>query len=262
MEKFRYHEMLPHEIVRRRREFPAAFVASGCLEWHGEHLAVGNDALKAEKLCELAAQKSGGFAFPTLWYGDARGHSLAENHFDDAALILEKMELEAGRFTSEHFGKTREQEIEFYRQLVYHLLVQMNQLGMRAVCLVTGHAPLHYWAQEPVKKFNRSFQDTQVFAAMETLYCEKRDDLGVDHAAKWETSFLWYLRPDCVDLSVYNGRDDETLVGVKSIDIHGPVEDPRRTASKEIGRKASELMVEGMIRRARELLQKAQAGIS
>ena len=121
MEKYRYHEMLPHEIVRRRRKFPVAFVASGCLEWHGEHLAVGNDALKAEKLCEIAAQKSGGFAFPTLWYGDSRGHSLAENHFDDAPLILEKMELAAGKFTSEHFETTHDQEIEFYRQLVYPL---------------------------------------------------------------------------------------------------------------------------------------------
>jgi len=67
MEKVKYHEMLPHEILSRREKFPAAFIGLGTIEWHGEHLAVGNDALKAEKLCELAAAKSGGFAFPTLW---------------------------------------------------------------------------------------------------------------------------------------------------------------------------------------------------
>ena len=258
MGEYRYHEMLPHEIVARRRGFPAAFVASGCLEWHGEHLAVGNDALKAERLCELAAERSGGFAFPTLWYGDSRGHSLAENHFDDAPAILEKMGFRAEKFTSGHFGKTREQEIEFYRRLVYHLLVQMNQLEMRAVCLVTGHAPLHYWAQEPVSRFNQRFRDTQAFAAMETLYCDDSEGVRVDHAAKWETSFLLHLRPDCVDLGVYAGRRKEPLVGVKSMDIHGPVEDPRLSASEEIGKRASELMVEGMIRKARELLQTVQ----
>lgn len=72
MEKVRYEEMLPHEIVARRAKFPAAFIGLGGLEWHSEHLAVGNDALKAEKLCELAARRSGGFAFPTLWYGEPR----------------------------------------------------------------------------------------------------------------------------------------------------------------------------------------------
>ena len=47
MEKIRYAEMLPHEIASRRAKFPAAFIGLGLLEWHSEHLAVGNDALKA-----------------------------------------------------------------------------------------------------------------------------------------------------------------------------------------------------------------------
>lgn len=253
--------MLPHEILERRRKFPVAFVASGGLEWHGEHLAVGNDALKAEKLCELAAERSGGFAFPTLWYGDSRGHSLAENHFDDAPLIRKKMGYKDKKFVSEYFGKTHDDEIEFYRALVYHLLIQMNQLEMRAVCMVTGHAPLHYWAQQPVEEFNNNFHDTRAFAAMECLYREKREDLNVDHAGKWETSFLWYLRPDCVDLSVYHGRDPaEPLLGVKGMNPEGGVEDPRSDATIEIGRKASNLMVDGIISKARELLATVQAG--
>jgi hypothetical protein len=72
MEKVRYAEMLPHEIVERRHAFPAAFIGLGTLEWHGEHLAVGNDALKAEALCDLAAARSGGFAMPTPWWGEPR----------------------------------------------------------------------------------------------------------------------------------------------------------------------------------------------
>ncbi len=64
MEKVRYEEMLPHEIVERRRKFPAAFIGLGGLEWHSKHLAVGNDALKAEKLCELAARTFRRFRLP------------------------------------------------------------------------------------------------------------------------------------------------------------------------------------------------------
>jgi len=38
LEKHRYEQMLPHEIVVRRQRFPAAFIGLGGLEWHGEHL--------------------------------------------------------------------------------------------------------------------------------------------------------------------------------------------------------------------------------
>ena len=38
MEKVRYHEMLPHEIVARRKRFPVAFIPSGVLELHGERM--------------------------------------------------------------------------------------------------------------------------------------------------------------------------------------------------------------------------------
>ena len=77
--------------------------------------------------------------------------------------------------------------------------------------------------------------------------------MGTDHAAKWETAFLMYLRPDCVDMSVYLGREAEPLTGVNGLD-------PRATATVEVGRKAAELVVAGMIAKARELIQRAGAG--
>lgn len=49
-----YEEMLPHEIVERRTRHPVAYLPLGGLEWYGEHLAVGNDALKAHRLCQMA----------------------------------------------------------------------------------------------------------------------------------------------------------------------------------------------------------------
>jgi len=251
MEKVRYEEMLPHEIVARRRQFPAAFIGLGGLEWHGEHLAVGNDALKAEKLCELAAARSGGFAFPTLWYGEPRVVGLMEANHDDEGNIKSKMKFKKRKFSESYFGKTGEEQIEFYSQLLYHVLVQMNTLEMKAVCLLCGHYPIQGWASPIVERFNRTFKDTQAFAGTEFDYVPKSRNVGGDHAAKWETSYLWYLRPDCVDMSVYLGRDEEPLIGVGGID-------PRKEASIEIGRKACGLIVEGMIRKAEELIEKAR----
>ena len=257
MEKVRYHEMLPHEIVARRKRFPAAFIGLGCLEWHGEHLAVGNDALKAEKLCELAAARSGGFAFPTLWYGEPRVYRMLEfDHGakspDDvrpgASRVRSKMQFNEEKFTASYFGKTAGQQIEFYQELLYHVMVQMNTLEMRAVCLFGGHYPLSDFAQPAVQRFNDTFMDTQAFAGKDPHWAPQSEDVGGDHAGKWETSYLWYLRPDCVDTSIYLDRDEEELIGVMGID-------PRREASIEVGRRACDLIVEGMIRKAEELIR-------
>jgi len=251
MEKVRYEEMLPHEIVARRRKFPAAFIGLGGLEWHGEHLAVGNDALKAESLCELAARRSGGFAFPTLWYGEPRLAKIMEANHDEDGGIRRAMRFKKGKWTAGHFGTTGDEQVAFYQQLLRHVLIQMNTLEMKAVCLLCGHYPLHTWAEPVVRQFNRDFADTQAFAGIEFHYPPRGANVGGDHAAHWETSYLWYLRPDCVDLSIFRGREDEPLVGVMG-------QDPRIHASVELGRSACDLIVAGMVRKAKQLIGKAK----
>ena len=251
MDKVRYEEMLPHEIVEQRKKFPAAFIGLGLLEWHCEHLAVGTDALKSEKLCEIAALRSGGFAFPTLWYGEPRVTGLMDANHDEKGGIKAKMKFKKKKFSQDYFGKTGEQQIEFYQQLVYHTLVQMNTLEMKAVCLLYGHYPMRNWALPAVNKFNKSFKDTKVFADVGFHYVSKskRKYVGCDHSGKWETSCMWYLRPDCVDMSVFLDREKEPLIGTMG-------EDPRKSASIEVGRKYCELIVEGMVRKAKELIKK------
>jgi len=250
MEKVRYEEMLPHEIVRRRAAFPAAFIPLGGLEWHGEHLAVGNDALKAWALCEMAARRSGGFAFPPLWYGELRFNALMEASHDPDGKIAGKMGFNPGKYTADHWAQTTEEQVAFYRKLVYHVLVQMNTLEMKAVCFLCGHYPIEGWAGPAAEEFNAKYPDTKAFAATEVGYGLSEEAAGGDHAAKWETSYLWYLRPDCVDMSVFRGREDEPLIGVAG-------EDPRTEASIEIGRRGAGLIADGMVAKARELIAQA-----
>ena len=252
MEKVRYQDMLPHELVARRKRFPAAFIGLGGLEWHGEHLGVGNDALKAEKLCELAAAASGGFAMPTVWYGEPRTTRLMEaNHNADGA-ITDKMALPKRNFTTGHFGISVPEQVAFYQRLIYHVLVQMNTLGMKAVCLLSGHYPLKMWVDKAIARFHRvkRFRGTRAYCGIEFHYAN-HPKVGGDHAAHWETSYLWYLRPDCVDLSVYRGRQAERLVGVGG-------KDPRIHAGVELGRRACRLIVKGMVAKARQLIAEAK----
>ncbi|MBM3477147.1 MAG: creatininase family protein, partial [Armatimonadetes bacterium] len=48
--KVRYEEMLPDELREVIRAAPVAYVPLGSLEWHGYHLPVGNDAIKAHEI--------------------------------------------------------------------------------------------------------------------------------------------------------------------------------------------------------------------
>ena len=70
----------------REEEFKGAIEKSGglcimvlgCLEKHGQHLPVGTDSLKGDKIAELAAEKAGVMMFPTtMWLGDVScNHSM------------------------------------------------------------------------------------------------------------------------------------------------------------------------------------------
>ena len=45
-------------------------MALGCLEKHGEHLPVGTDSLKGDKIVEIAAEEADVMMFPTtMWLG-------------------------------------------------------------------------------------------------------------------------------------------------------------------------------------------------
>ena len=60
MKKIKYEEMLPNEFIHAINETPVFFVPTGLLEWHGDHLPLGQNSLKAHGLCLEAARKLNG----------------------------------------------------------------------------------------------------------------------------------------------------------------------------------------------------------
>ncbi|MXY83198.1 MAG: creatininase family protein, partial [Gemmatimonadetes bacterium] len=48
MEKVRYSDLLPWEFRQRLAARPVAYLPLGTLEWHGEHLPLGSDAIQSE----------------------------------------------------------------------------------------------------------------------------------------------------------------------------------------------------------------------
>ena len=67
--KVRFDELLPHEFRRRLAERPIAYLPLGTLEWHGEHLPLGSDAIQSEGLMVQCARQLGGIVMPPIHLG-------------------------------------------------------------------------------------------------------------------------------------------------------------------------------------------------
>ena len=73
--KVRYDQLLPHEFRQRLAERPIAYLPLGTIEWHGEHLPLGSDALQSEGLMLECARRLGGIVSPPLHLGPDRART-------------------------------------------------------------------------------------------------------------------------------------------------------------------------------------------
>ncbi|MGA6981845.1 MAG: creatininase family protein, partial [Candidatus Sulfotelmatobacter sp.] len=69
-------KMLPRDIREAIATRPVVYLPLGTIEWHGEHLPVGLDALTAHGVCLAAARADGGIVYPSLFYGTGGDHAL------------------------------------------------------------------------------------------------------------------------------------------------------------------------------------------
>ena len=223
MKKVKYEEMFPHEIEEIMRETLVAYLPLGTLEWHGLHLALGNDAVKAYELCLRVASKAGGIVVPPTYWA-----------------IGGMPQPWTTRFTEELIG-----------QLFCNIFEQLSQVGFKVIIAVTGHYGMEQLLtlkQEAIKIMRKN--NTTIFPIAEYEVTTDKGYRG-DHAAKWETSILWHLRPELVNINQLP-RTEETL----NIYDHGIIgEDPRANASQELGKEIVSVIVTRLAEVALRLLK-------
>jgi hypothetical protein len=76
--------MRPAQLEAALREFPVVYVPFGLIEWHGRHLPLGNDALKAHAILVKTAEKFGGVVYPPVFFPVA---IYAGGNFQDPDLL-------------------------------------------------------------------------------------------------------------------------------------------------------------------------------
>jgi len=207
--------MRPGQLEKAMREFPVVYVPFGLIEWHGRHLPLGNDALKAHGILVKTAEQFGGVVYPPVYFHDG---------FPQATLV----------------------------PVLTELFTRLKKMGFRVIIGVSGHnvrgqIDMIEKALAPV-----TADRTVAGVGLWEVTLSGGPESGTDHAAKWETSNMMFLYPDLVDMSTLGSGP--LAANMKPPDGIGG-QDPRQYASTEVGRRNIELASQAIGRKARELLE-------
>ncbi len=217
MTLYRIEELFPIELEQRIKAKPLVVLPFGTIEWHSYHLPIGLDSLKAQAISERIADRA------------------------DAAL---------GPLTSWAVGgvpfpHTLRFDLDLVETLMIRIFEQMALLGFQVVVGLTGHYGLEQTLaiKRAALKVMRAYPII-VWGAGEF---EPVIDLGYrgDHAAKWETSLLWAVRPDLIRLDAI--EPNQPLDGIIG-------EDPRANASQALGESTMQTLIERWADLANRLL--------
>jgi len=266
MMKVQFEEMFPWELAQAIANAPICYLPLGVLEWHGEHNAVGLDALKAHAICIRAAQLSGGVVVPPLYWATDSREDLGDGTY-----------LTGGVEKGERYhvpGNMFWLRPATYLNLLLDIYETMRRRGFRAILAVSGH-----WSGDSLATIRTSGEQFLAnHPVMNWLLLTDQEvvpDLHYphEHAAGGETSLLMTLRPDLVDLSKTFETDkslkhyytneqahlrrrmetDYRYIGVLLPDDDGS-NDPELTANVERGQLLFNVISERIAERARALL--------
>ena len=222
----------PDEIKKEIKRCPVAIVPWGAFEWHGPHLPLGTDGLKAVKISELVAEKlGGGVIFPPVYFGHK---------------TLKKWK---------GFPFTIETRPETVREILWDLMVNLEQENFRLLIIMAGHFGRTHQGilRSTIEEFNQSHTGPMTIWMVADYHLV--EDLGfstADHAGPYETTLMMYLYPDLVHMENLKVPPDESL---ESVGIFGG--DPRKESSYESGKKTTGLIVDRLVSRIKEFLDKS-----
>lgn len=226
----RFEDMKPDEYRAARDAAPIAYIPWGSHEWHCKQNPLGVDSLKSHGMCLALCAETGGVVFPPVYCGH------------------QSMKPYAG------FDCTLEFSRECVVLLVTEYLRQLSDEGFKVVIILMGHhGPLHQEAiREAAAEFNEAQNKTVAWAAPDSEFTSK-DGFQSDHGARFETSYMMFLRPELVDLTRLPDREltleDDGIMG----------QDPRGIASAKTGRDGINSLVKNAAPMVLELLRKVMA---
>jgi len=187
----RYTHLLPHQFRMRLAACPVAYLPLGTLEWHGEHMALGTDALIAEGVFLATATLYGGIVMPPLFLGPDRIRPSADGYLvgmEYAETTTPARQLDGGCYWIPE---------GLFILMLEQIVAQVARAGFR-VLVADGHGPSRrVWAQHaPQWQIQYGIRLVSVPNDIPSGWQSQ-----MDHAAQNETSLMQALHPQLVDLA-------------------------------------------------------------
>jgi len=237
MKECRYEYMFPNDFIEAVNELPVFIVPTGLLEWHADHLPLGQDTLKSYGIClEVARKLGGGIVMPMQYFGRPGFSTYA--------------------------GTLTYSEETLY-PLFYDMMGQLKKAGAKVIVIITGH----YGSCQVdfIKKVTNDFAaanpGVKVIGRPEYEGVEVNGQCPADHAGKWETSMFWAMYPDKIRWETY-----KTKLNNMKIYENAPLdyfkepadwdfgEDLRETSSVELGRQAIDAITDTIVADIKKVL--------
>lgn len=192
----RWERMFPDELEAAFEKCPAVYFTYGLCEPHGPQNTVGLDALKAHAIACRAAQAHGGIVAPPDYW-----------HIHETGTYANWAQKNVGEVRS---WMTAMPAWQHFKNICYHVRAA-DALGFHAAIFFTGHYGPNW---QDLKTLLEVLQPNFVmrlyglpdFEANHIGFSNQGD--GADHAGRVETSLLWALEPDCVDMSRMPDKDE------------------------------------------------------
>jgi creatinine amidohydrolase len=221
MTTVRWTELKPEEFEARLSERPLVYLPMGMCEPHGHAAAFGLDLLKAEDICDQAAERFGGIVAPSQGY-----------HIHEVGYHAPWLDEVIGT-TNPRMAALPPDVV--LRSLLFQLRAFVNA-GFRSIAVITGHNG----AQADLRMVADEFM--KIVPVPVTVRSDPELVAGTfpgDHAGKFEISQLLYLRPELVDMS----RLGRTATDPLGRFAQGP---DAHQATPEYGRQIIDAMVDAV----------------
>jgi len=223
--KVLYEELTPTEFRIRLAEAPVAWLPLGTLEFHGEHMPLGSDAIQPLEFFKEVAAEIGGIVLPPLFLGPDRMESVSgiEYYGKDNGNheSLEKQQYEPQVLTGSSYWIPD----QLFVLIMEGILKQLNRQGFK-ILVAHGHGPSTRAVIKNATRWEAEF-GIKIF----DLWGSENDDCNgfmSDHGAMLETSLVLKYRPNLVRMENLPVDPDSWPVGIRGYD-------PRVYASSEKG---------------------------
>ena len=198
MREVRWERMFPDELEAAYRDCPLVYFPYGLCEPHGPQNALGLDALKVHAIACKAARAHGGIVAPVdYWHihGQSGYASWAAGNVGEV----------------DRSWLTCVPPWVHFRNVCYHLRTA-DALGFHAAIFFTGHYGPNWQDLNTLLDLAQPHMGTRVYGLPDweanTPGFANDGQSGGDHAGRVETSLLWALEPECVDLSRVPPEDE------------------------------------------------------